>query len=234
MAFYYSPKIATDGLVLCLDAANNLSYPGSGVIWNDLSGQANNGVLTNGPTYSTNNGGGIVFDGTDDYAVAGSSNITVNQPKSVFCWIYNTTANTSISFTRLFNYMPNGTDRFVLTIDRYNRSAGVFGIGGTPNNNGVYGVTTASFPLSTWCNVGFTFDGSTFMMYHNSVAYSPSDSSAGSLGFSGVSGLILGARTAVPATFYSGTISNVQLYNRALSAQEISQNYNALKNRFGL
>jgi len=67
MAFSYSPKIATDGLVLCLDAANNRSYPGSGTAWTDLSRGGNNGALTNGPTFNSANGGSIVFDGTNDY-----------------------------------------------------------------------------------------------------------------------------------------------------------------------
>ena len=51
MAFRYSPKIVTDGLVLSVDAANKKSYPGSGTTWYDLSGNAINGTLTNGPTF---------------------------------------------------------------------------------------------------------------------------------------------------------------------------------------
>ena len=57
----HSPRIITDGLVLCLDAANKQSYPGSGTVWTDLAG-SNNGTLTNGPTFSSANGGSIVFD----------------------------------------------------------------------------------------------------------------------------------------------------------------------------
>jgi hypothetical protein len=67
MAFFHSPRIVTDGLVLALDAANSLSYPGSGTTWTDLSGKGNNGTLVNGPTFSPTNGGSIVFDGTNDY-----------------------------------------------------------------------------------------------------------------------------------------------------------------------
>ena len=65
---YYGPKIVTSGLVLCLDAANKRSYPGTGTTWTDLSGNSNNGTLTNGPTFSAGNQGSIVFDGTNDYA----------------------------------------------------------------------------------------------------------------------------------------------------------------------
>ena len=66
MAFSYSPKIVTDGLVFAVDAANKKSYPGSGTTWTDLAG-SNDGTLTNGPTFDSGNGGSIVFDGSDDY-----------------------------------------------------------------------------------------------------------------------------------------------------------------------
>ena len=67
MGLAHSPKIVTNGLVLCLDAGNTKSYPGSGTAWTDLSGRGNNGTLTNGPTYSSTNGGSVVFDAVDDY-----------------------------------------------------------------------------------------------------------------------------------------------------------------------
>jgi len=63
---FTGPDIVTDGLVLALDAANVKSYPGSGTTWRDLSGNDGNGTLTAGPTFSTDNGGVISFDGSDD------------------------------------------------------------------------------------------------------------------------------------------------------------------------
>ena len=65
MGVNYNPKIVTDGLVLCYDAANDRSYPNTGTTWTDLAG-SNDGTLTNGPTFDTTNGGSIVFDGTND------------------------------------------------------------------------------------------------------------------------------------------------------------------------
>jgi len=89
---YYGPKIVTSGLVLCLDAANKRSYPGTGTTWTDLSGNSNNGTLINGPTFNAGNQGGIVFDGTNDYISIGSQNIvgTGTSPFSVELCIYNT------------------------------------------------------------------------------------------------------------------------------------------------
>ena len=63
----YYGNIVKDGLVLDLDAAKRDSYPGSGTFWKDISGGGGNGTLINGPTFSSGNGGSIVFDGVDDY-----------------------------------------------------------------------------------------------------------------------------------------------------------------------
>ena len=71
MSIHYSPTTVTSGLVLCLDAGNAKSYPGSGTVWTDLSGNGNTGTLINGPTYNSANGGSIVFDGVNDYANIG-------------------------------------------------------------------------------------------------------------------------------------------------------------------
>ena len=69
MAYRNGPKIVTDGLVLCLDAAIGKSYPGSGTTWYDLSGNGNNVSLINGPVFNTNNKGSFVFDSTDVVSV---------------------------------------------------------------------------------------------------------------------------------------------------------------------
>ena len=67
MALAHSPSIVTDGLALCLDGANVKSYPGSGTTWKDLSGKGNDGTLTNGPTFSSDDGGSILVDGSNDF-----------------------------------------------------------------------------------------------------------------------------------------------------------------------
>ena len=73
MAVSAGPKIVKDGLVLCLDAGNSESYPGSGTTWTDLSGNGNNGTLTNGPTFNTGSLGSISFDGINDYCDVGNT-----------------------------------------------------------------------------------------------------------------------------------------------------------------
>jgi len=85
MASSIAPNIVTDGLVLYLDAANTKSYPGSGTTWTDIAAR-NNGTLTNGPTFSSANGGLIVFDGIDDYVDCGDNPIT--KPSGSFTLSY--------------------------------------------------------------------------------------------------------------------------------------------------
>ena len=73
MSIAGGPDIVENGLVLHLDAADSNSYPGSGTVWTDLSGNGYNGTLTNGPTFSSSNRGGIVLDGTNDYIYRSAS-----------------------------------------------------------------------------------------------------------------------------------------------------------------
>jgi hypothetical protein len=101
MGFNYSPKIVTDGLVLYLDAANSKSYPGSGTTWGDLSRGGNNGTLVNGPTFSSANGGSLVFNGTNQYAsVLNTTGINF----TLACWI----STTATSLTGTNAWQGNG------------------------------------------------------------------------------------------------------------------------------
>ena len=91
-------SIVTDGLILYLDAANKKSYPGSGTVWSDLSGNANTGTLTNGPTFDSSNNGSINFDGTDDLVECSSISST-NFTNSVRMNVDSQTTNGIISWT---------------------------------------------------------------------------------------------------------------------------------------
>ena len=93
------PDINENGLVLFLDAANRLSYPGSGTAWSDLSGNSNTGTLTNGPTFSAGNQGSIVFDGVDDYISGGSIIPVGTGDYYIESWINRTTVPSNISVT---------------------------------------------------------------------------------------------------------------------------------------
>jgi hypothetical protein len=211
MSFHYSPKIITDGLVLYLDAANTRSYPGTGTTWSDLSRSGNNGTLVNGPTFNSLNGGSIVFDGSDDY-------INMNTPN--FGQIY--TVNLWIKLNNLLSKVwigGNGSEYHMNFLDgrTYNRI-----------NNILFDFDTQLI-TNQWYNISLTRNNTSVNCYKNSILINNSTNLSYNTDF------ILYRIGSLPLGFYGdGSIGNVSFYNKALTDQEILQNYNATKSRFGL
>jgi len=227
MATTYNPRIVTNGLVLCLDAGNTQSYPGSGTTWTDLSGNGNNGTLTNGPTFSSANGGTIVFDAVND-RVTSVTTIPPAGNVSVFSWIYPTSFNGmwNIIVTKWFD--PTGLDFHFALKSAAGNGTNVRQNLYTTSNSDIYGTTI--FSTNTWYYVGFTLvNGGTLTFYKNAVE-------------DGISSPV--SRTTQNSTLYiadnrggfglGGRIPQVSIYNRALSATEVAQNFNALRGRFGV
>ena len=234
MGLAHSPSIIADGLVFYLDAANTRCYGGSGTSTNSLIGGIG-ATLYNGVGFTSSNNGSFVFDGTNDYMLSSSLGISANDPKSLFAWIKPILVSTLFAYTRLINYMPDATNRFILALSSWNTPVNTYIIAGTPNNNSAPLIKTSeNYNLNEWKYVGWTYNGSTQNFYVDGILQSSITDTSGSYGFTGISGLIIGARTDTGATFYNGNIDQVQLYNRALSATEILQNYNATRKRFGL
>lgn len=226
MGLSHSPRIVTDGLVLCLDAANARSYPGTGTTWTDLSANSNNGTLTNGPTFSSANGGSIVFDGTNDYVNTGMN--PSYTAVTIGCWFQYSNIYTSNVVGRYNNWNTAGVFRIPANA--------IIGVGGQATGNGYDEMSpdsSLSFSAGQWVNAVFTYDGSIYRSYHQGLA---GDTISRSHTFSSVpsQNIWIGRRTSDPtlAHYYSGKISNVSIYNRALSADEIRQNYLATKGRY--
>jgi hypothetical protein len=213
---YYSPRIVTSGLVLALDAAERLSYPRTGTTWRDLSGNNNTGTLTNGPTFNAGNMGTIVFDGTNDY-VNISSLITGNQSFSWGAWIYPIATGTPVFFGNVSAGLA-----MLSYWDSANNKVRVGTYGDDKLTSG-----TAILP-STWGYTFWTWNGTTLTSYTNGIA----DGTASGFSFN-ISGLYTTIGNSVNSQYFNGRISQTLVYNRALSATEISQNYNAVKSRFG-
>ena len=238
MSFNYSPKVVTSGLVLCLDAANQKSYTSGSTTWYDLTGNFNNGTLINGPTFDSNNGGSIVFDGTDDYVNipnASSLSMASTNQVTVDVWVY--PIGNGISSTREFlNKRNNDATTYVsYGVSWYSGNSGatnsVFSrIGFTDNT--VSDLFSSNQSKNVWFNITETFNGTLHSLYINGIINVSAS----------VSGKTI-KDTGQPVTLasYNGStelvnarISNAKIYNRALSASEILQNYNATKTRFGL
>ena len=233
--FANNAPIVTDGLVFYVDAGNSKSYDGvsGGTTWTDLI-EGNNGTLTNmetnpvnaGYVYDSANGGGISFDGTNDYISLPSGVLPSNTNVTISVTLknnYSTTTNNKGIFgingsPRLYFYMANpgsgGTDSRVAVY-----------------NGSLYAAPAAgenTFPIGETHSFSLVIDGSGNFKFYKDGAL---ESSVTGISFSSSGGTYLGA---YPTLTNNGkfTFYNVRIYNRALSASELLQNYNALKNRF--
>lgn len=229
----YYGGIITNGLILDLDAAKKDSYPGTGTAWNDISGNRNNGTLTNGPTFNSSNGGSIVFDGVDDTVRINSASPLEQVSTTSMAWVY------AKSF-------PNAYNTVICKDEANNRYNTIL----VKSNN--------KMAFYIYCNNSVNIDGtgiatlSTNTWYFVAMSYSPTD---GLKGY--VNGILDGTAAANgnPVTgstfiqigshhqalsggasgrYWNGYISNTVVYNRVLTQAEILQNYNALKGRYGL
>jgi len=215
--------IVTSGLVLALDAGRTLSYVGSGTTWTDISGNGNTGTLTNGPTYSSANFGSIVFDGTNDYVNCGNAanlQITVG---TISAWFNANNGNSGYNgiITKQFAWSLFVGDNLLITYDWGN------------GTNRSTGITVGN---STWNYAAMTFTETVGTPSNNAIIYLNGTSvltttvkhsdQAGSV--------VIGEGGVGVSQNFGGNIAQASVYNRVLTATEITQNYNALKGRFGL
>ena len=223
----FANTIVQQGLVLNLDAGNPYSYAGAGTIWYDTSGNNYSGSLTNGPVYSTTNGGIIVFDGSNDYVV--SSNFTPNfSTKTLSGWV----KLSSISQQGGGLITLQSIDGLVFDSIVYNETGQGWGFGSNGfSRTGWSNVLETS--TSEWVNITATYENSNYRLYRNGTLIQTL-TSFGALNFNFNSNVQLGYRHLGSSGYLAATISQGFVYNRALSAAEVLQNYNATKGRFGL
>lgn len=230
MSVLTRPPIVTSGLVLHLDAANRKSYPGSGTTWFDMSGNGNSGIFTGTLPYSPEFGGSIrfgtgtvsvpfVLNTSTDYTVevvAKCNNMTIPDPPANRQTVWAFVGNTSFGYQHLDLEVWNGL------IVSFN------GDGTSYTNAGNY-----SIDANTLITYTLRKSGSTQSWYTNSRYLGATTQT-----FNSTSTYFkLGTRylgTGYSSQDWNGSIYSAKIYNRALSAQEILQNYNAQKARFGL
>ena len=222
---YTGPTIIKEDLVLHLDAANTKSYVSGSATWYDLSGNNNTGTLASGSAFSSANGGSIVLDGVDDY-ISISQNI--NPPNITLEFFYKASVSSPyeylISNARDCCGTYNGYELLIFNgVPRFSIwNSTQFGLNGTTTlTNQIY-------------HIAATYDGFQLKIYQNSVLTSTANSTLG-IGSSPSFNLAIGGMGINPA-FYNltGNIYIGRVYNRALTAAEVAQNFNATKGRFGL
>ena len=215
--------IVTNNLVLHLDAGNSSSYSGSGTTWTDLSGQSNNGTLVGGAGYSSDDGGVLVFDGTDDYVVTGSDMFNANADFTVSIWLFMDDNSVQRAFIA---DVDNSQSLFL----RYNN-----GIQVVNSNTAVLGSFSSSTLLTnTWYNITLTRSSNTYTLYVNGNSVSS---------LYGISQNFTHSPTTIGANnnnspppayknAFDGKIAQVFAYNTALSDSDVQQNFDATKSRY--
>jgi hypothetical protein len=236
MGLYHSPRIVTNGLVLALDAADRNSYVSGSTTWYDLAG-SNNGTLTNGPTYSSANGGSITFDGVDDIVITPTVNLN------------------SLGFTMnmWFKFQTSSGIRFLLSFSGVTTD-NTLAIYITPGNllilddrdgpvvpgGDISAIqSVSSIPSDTWINLTATVNrnlgaGNEDNFYLNGTPFASTYVFSDNLNTAYASNPFYIGNVSGSGFPYKGDIALTQIYNRALSADEIQQNFNALRGRFGI
>jgi hypothetical protein len=230
------PNVVDSGLVLELDAANTKSYVSGSTNWFNLTPPPQSGSLINGPTFSTGSLGSIGFDGVDDYVNYGNA-LNFERTDS-FSFSFWARANSLTTFSTLIAKMDSSARGYFFAVET--DGALVFILRNTLTTNNLFVRTsTPQVVVNVWYNLTVTYNGTSLA---NGVSfYVNSSPTSNVVSFDNLTSTIItsqsgsiAARPFLGGGYLNGNIALSQVYNRALSASEVLQNYNALKSRFGL
>ena len=227
--------IVQQGLVLNLDAGNIYSYAGAGSTWYDVSGNSFNATLNNSPTYTTDNGGVLNWiSASSQYATVSMSSTLRVANITQEAWVYLSTTADQVFIGSQYGTSSNNS--FALWV-----SGGTFYFG--VNVGGTFYQSASSAPsTSTWYHLVHTYNGTTQYLYINGVLVTTYNSAAsGNISYDTSNTLLaIGADfngtgyNVGPSLYVNGKMPVIRIYNTALSAAQVLQNYNATKGRFGL
>ena len=229
MGIIYNSLAPSDGLVLSLDTANRRSYPGSGTSWFDLSGNGNNGTLMNGASLNTGFGGGMNFDGVDDYVNCGINAIPQGTtPITVSAWA---NYRNHDGQSALLSIEPTSGNTFTLSIIT------LAGLGSFLWTDSVTQNITfsGSFPaLNSWNHWGYSFNSNgSYKIYLNGSIIQQSSVTLNTASLIG-GAVYIGRRVRGAAGNANVVADDIRIYNRALSREEISILFNIKRRRYGL
>ena len=218
-----SSDVVTSGLLMHLDAGNASSYPGSGSTWTNLIGGGLNGSMSAGVSYSTNDGGSMVFNGSSTavVSVASASAVTgLTNNITVEGWYKSTNNHPEILST------GSGSNGICL---------GYYSTGGTNwkvTKYGVIDIYTGSIPQNTaWHQVVVTYSSTAGVKVYIDGALSNSYANNTNIAASSTPTVNIGA---LESTYHTGSIGIIRWYNTVLSATDVLQNFNANRSRYGI
>ena len=220
------PDIIEDGLVLCLDAASKRSYPGTGTVWTDLAGGVT-GSLINGASFDSNNVGSVSFDGSNDKVEFSSFPQLFSGSFTFSTWVYR--EQYAVRDIPFGSYSASSNVNFEIHVANEMR---FWWNNGQQDMRSISNVSYTGWQYLTYQRVRLSSTSSTAIMYHNTtLTYNTTFNSS----FSDIT---------TPGTFYAGSdtrtgsvclygkIPQISIYNRALTADEVRQNYEATVGRF--
>jgi hypothetical protein len=232
-----NPSVIATDIVFNVDAANSLSYPGTGTTWTDISGNANNATLVNSPTYDTTYGGSIVFYGTNTSAIVTNPAVLRNQNFTISTWIYPLTQTAAIITIADFHHAGSPFQGWVIqsegaTSDRKYYLAYWDGSAFQPAGNfgGGKGIQITN---GTWQNFVYTKNGTSVIGYLNGEQVFTATAGNANVSYLDSRQLRIGNCVTINRPF-NGNIATTQIYSRALSSSEVIQNFNATRARYGV
>lgn len=221
---FQQPQLVTNGLVLYLDASDRTSYVSGSTVWRSLSSGLT-GSLINGPTFNSGTGGSIVFDGVDDYVSMNNLGFALmgsGISSTVCLWTKLNTITVGNNMV-IFEQSNTSAKRYVIWFQTADKTLNFY-----PNNTNH---KTSTISANTWYFISTIVNGSTSRMFLNgievgsSTSYTPQDTN---------STFWLGVGPVYSNEDWNGNLAVAQIYNRALSAQEVLQNFNAQRQRFNI
>jgi hypothetical protein len=231
---FTGPNIVTDGLVLYLDAANQKSYRGSGTVWTDLSGNGNNGTLINGPTFDSGNTGNLVLDGVNDYVnISNSDSMNIRGSLTVSMFI-KSNALSSIDWEGLWAGVSK-YNQFILGPNGNSIMAFLVNSGGwypSNFNDNIWGQENIN--INDWHMYTGVYNQDSGIQYLYVDGNEEASFNIGSKILTDDPNSFTIGKRDTSNNYLNSSISHISIYNRALTPQEVFQNYNATKSRFGL
>ena len=221
---YYQGNIVTSGLVFAVDAGNLISYPATGTSTTNLTGSRAIGTLTNGTSFTSDGEGAFVFDGTNDYISFPNDTSLDSQAITMESW-----SNVNSIFQDGFLFEKGAVNT---QYSNFYNSDGTFyfrTMGLSTQDLTFY--IPSYIAVNTWNHIVCTYSSGTKAIYVNGVQV------AGQTGLTGTistnsSGLYVGAYGVGSGYFINGEIAVSRVYNKALTAQEVNQNFSAQSSRF--
>jgi hypothetical protein len=222
MGIDVGPIETTDGLVFQIDAGNTRSYSGSGLTINGLISGID-GTLVNGVGFGTTNGGCFIFDKTNDYILINDNSLLNTFTNMTLEVVIKYTSTNDQIFAQKWNY-SGGSQGY--TIELYLNEIAAACYTGT----NYLRVSVSNYPANQIYHMILTLSGTTQTLYINGV--SVASNSGGAIPSLTGTNFTIGQRSNLTGTYLGGNVYQAKFYNRALSATEILQNYNATKGRY--